>query len=267
VIVSLTFAEADAPADRWDVTLEEHSDQRLWGRRVGQLQPRHDHSDPFVFADVPAGRHAVLARREGYPTFRDVLEVAPGDARRSAGLTIPALAGTISGTLAFREERTPPTLLLQRDDRQVMALVEPDANGAFEFAHLPPGDYTLSRAPVASDRGAPLAPVHLEPGEHEVVHLHADAPEEKGYLVVLVVTDAGTPLATPDVWLERDGRVIDPHYDNDDGKSFAGAPGAYTLHAQYSGYRSVRKAVTMKSKENRSWQEILEPLVITMARQ
>jgi len=81
------------------------------------------------------------------------------------------------------------------------------------------------------------------------------------------VTERGLPLATPDVWLERDGQTIEPHFNTDDGKSFTGPPGTYTLHAQYPGYRSVRRTVEMKSRQDRTTQEIFRPLVVTMVRQ
>jgi hypothetical protein len=113
--------------------------------------------------------------------------------------------------------------------------------------------------------------VHLDPGEHKTVGIAArpDDPgyRSDGYLVVLLVTGQGLPLATPDVWLERAGQVIKPHFNTDDGKSFTGAPGTYVLHAKYPGFRTVETQVEMKSKQDRTMQDILKPVVITMSKQ
>jgi hypothetical protein len=61
--------------------------------------------------------------------------------------------------------------------------------------------------------------------------------------------------------------VIPPHFNTDDGKSFAGEPGPCVLHAEYPGYRPVQTTVELKSKQGHTTQEILAPLVVTMTRQ
>ncbi len=66
-------------------------------------------------------------------------------------------------------------------------------------------------------------------------------------------------------WLEKDGEIIEPHFDMDQSKSFAGETGDYTLHAEYPGYKTIQQKVTIKSKEKSNTQQVLEPIVITMS--
>jgi RNA polymerase sigma-70 factor (ECF subfamily) len=143
--------------------------------------------------------------------------------------------------------------------------------GTFAFRNLPPGQYILELGSVGAGRVS--APVHVDlgPAEHKAVQTNLAPAEgtraDSGVLVVHVVTQNGLLLATPDIWLERAGQVIEPSVDTDDRRHSAGEPGKYTLHAEYSGYRAVRTTVVMKSRQDRSVQEGREPLVITMIEQ
>ena len=82
----------------------------------------------------------------------------------------------------------------------------------------------------------------------------------------MVVTEQGLLLPGVEVWLERGGETIGPHFNTDKGKSFGGEAGQWFLHAEYPGYKSVRKKVTLKDVRQYNTQEILEPVVITMAK-
>jgi len=143
--------------------------------------------------------------------------------------------------------------------------------GTFEVKNLPAGRYVFGHAFASLERTWTLAEVTLGPQEHATIAIDADradaGPAAEGYLVVIVVTQDGVLLATPSVWLERAGRVIVPHFNTDDHKSFSGDPGPCVLHAEYPGYRPVQTTVEIKSKRGRTTQEILAPLVITMTRQ
>ena len=270
VTVALVGADPAVPLEGWHTVLQEYHETEFWGRRVGQLQPRSDHLDPFTFAGVPAGVYEAVASRKDYPSIRELFEVEPGQKSHNMVMTIPSGSAAVSGTLTSTQREQQPALMLRSEDQRITAQVQPGADGSFAFSHLPPGDYIIGRASVAMSRTSRLAPVRLGPEEHKTIDISVD-PDDAGLsgdggLVVLVVTPDGLPLATPDVWLERDGQVIEPHFNTDDGKSFTGEPGGtYTLRAEYPGYRSARMTVRMKSKRDWTMQEALQPLVITMA--
>ncbi len=263
VTVDLVFADESIPVDRWDVQLYEAAARGSLSRQVGQLKSRLNHSDPFVFSGIGAGDYTVVVSREGYPTLRDRLRVEPGQLHSATAVTVPSGAGRLSGQIVSSEEGEPWPLWLQSADGRIEMSVTPGADGAFEVDHLPAGEYCLSHSRLAP----PLARVHLGAGGHETVRIQVNPVDDHGYLVVLIVTPEGLPLATSDVWLERRGQIIEPHFNTDDGKSFAGAPGTYALCAHYPGFRPVRQTVELKSREGRTIQAVLEPLVITMRRE
>ena len=264
VTVELIVADDTMRPGPRNVTIRECHTIGLAGRRVGRLQIRRDDSDPFVFSGLGVGQYEVLVTRQGYPTVRQLLEIAPGQTHSSVVVTIPSGTGRISGTVVSAEGARPLPLLLQSEDGRVGALVTPDAVGAFELAHLPAGDYRFMYPMDALSNTAALARVHLDSGAHKTIRAEAEYEEDRGYLAVLIVTPAGLPLATPGVWLERGEEIIEPYFDADDGKSFTGPPGVYTLCAQYPGYEPVRQVVALRAIEGRTPQEIFEPLVIAM---
>ncbi len=263
VTVDLVFVDESIPVDRWDVHLYEVTPRGSLSRQVGQLKPRMDHSDPFVFAGIGAGDYDVVVSRQGYPTIRDGLRVEPGQSHAAIAVAIPSGTGRISGEVVFSSDSRTRTVLLQSDDGRIATTVALDPDGSFEVEHLPAGEYRLWYSRLEPS----VASVHLVAGGHETVHIVAGPSDERGQLRVLIVTAEGWPLATPDVWLERGGRVIEPSYNNDDITAFGGAPGTYTLCAHYPGFRSVRQTVELTPVDGRTTQEVLKPLVVTMHRE
>lgn len=261
-MVELLFTDETMPVDRWDVSLCERRDGTL-SRQVGQLRPRREPSEPFVFGALSAGEYDVVVSREGYPTIRERLEIAPGQSQAMMMVTIPSGDGRISGEVVSSSDSESWPLTLQSEDGRIDMSVTPGADGTFEIEHLPEGEYSFS----LSRLDPALARVKLAPGGHETVRIEANPVDEHGYLRVLIVTDEGVPLATPDVWLERGGRVVGAVYNNDDATAFTPAPGTYTLCVHAPGFRSVRQSVELRRREGRTTQEVLEPLVIIMPRE
>jgi hypothetical protein len=146
--------------------------------------------------------------------------------------------------------------------------IRPAADGSYKIGNLPFGDYIIGKTAVALSRQSKLKEVSLSANEHKNLNIEIGdiGKGYDGYLVVLVVTEEGLPLAGTDVWLERAGETVVPHFDGDKSKSLKGEPGEWILHARYPGYKSVRRKVAMKSKKEYNTQEILKPVVITMSR-
>jgi len=262
VTVELLFADETMPIDRWDVSLYER-DESLLSRQVGRLRFRRKPSEPFVFGTLSAGQFEVVVSREGYPTIRERLEIAVGQSQAMIAVTIPSGDGRISGEVVSWSDSEPWPLTLQSADGRIEMSVTPGADGTFEIEHLPEGEYLFSLSRLDSA----LACVKLARRGHEAVRIEANPVDEHGYLRVLIVTEAGVPLATPDVWFERDGRVVEAYYNSDDGTTFAAPRGTYTLCVHAPGFRSVRQRVDLRTREGRTTQEVLEPMVITMSRE
>ena len=137
--------------------------------------------------------------------------------------------------------------------------------------HLPAGDYILGRTHVGNNRHSHLQDITLRPGEQKTLDLVYDDQDSglpgDGHLVVLVVDEQGHPIATPDVWMEQNGQIIDPIFNTDDGKSFAGSVGSAKLYVEYTGYQTACETVLLKSSEDNNTQEILRPHVVVLKKQ
>jgi protocatechuate 3,4-dioxygenase beta subunit len=270
VTVDMVMENAAMSPEGWGVVLQGQDERHSWARPVGLLRPRSEHSEPFVFSHVPAGRFEALAQREGYPTVHLPFEVTAGQRPGRILMTIPAGSASISGKVTSANAER-PRLVLRSADERITAKVAVNPDGTFEVKNLPAGRYTVLHTLATRASSSALAEVALGPREHKTIVVDGDradaGPNADGYLVVIVVTQDGIPLATPSVWLELAGRVILPHFNTDDGKSFAGYPGLYVLHAEYPGYRPVQTTVELKSRQGRTVQDTLAPLIITMIRQ
>ena len=268
VAVTLVPEDPTLSLASWEVGIQEYHEDCFSGRSVGQLRRRDDLADSFIFRALAAGRYEAVARREGYPSVREVLEIDPGQDRRDVRLIVPAGSASLSGQIYSGASGWPKALMLRSLDQRITTQLRAASDGTFMVNHLPAGQYVIGRSSSLRSRRSILATVTLGRAEHKDILLRTtpiDTQErDRGSLHVTVVTEAGLPLATPDIWLERQGQIIEPIADTDDRKGFWGSPGTYTLHVHYPGYRSVRQVVEMKPMEGRTTREVLEPLIITM---
>ncbi len=254
---------------QWDVFVQRYSWKEFWGTKAGQALPREDINDPYTFSKLSPGKYEIIANRQNYPTIRKVFEVEQGQKTQSIDLQIPASSASLSGKIIPYDLNRPQSpLLLRSADQTITMDIRPDSDGSYKVGNLPFGDYIIGKASVALSRQSKLKEVRLAANEHKNLNIEIPDVEKSqdGYLVVMVVTEDGLPLAGTDVWLERAGETIIPHFEGDKSKSLKGEPGEWILHARYPGYKSVRRKVTMKSKEEYNTQEILKPVVITMSK-
>ena len=82
----------------------------------------------------------------------------------------------------------------------------------------------------------------------------------------MVVNSEGLPLATHDVWLERQGRVVPPYHSSEEMTLFRGEPGVYTLHARHPGYQSVQTTVRIEAKTERVSEDTPRHTVVEMVK-
>jgi hypothetical protein len=253
--------------DQLDVYVQKYDEKMFYGRRVGQLSPRTDPNDPYIFLNMAPGTYEAIGRRPGCPTIHKVFEITQGHKQSDVDLWVPAGSASLSGKIVPSDpkERQMP-LMLRSISQEVTMGIQPAGDGSYEIGNLPAGDYIIGRASVALSRQSKIKEVNLKSGENKKLDIEVDSVGKKygGYLVVVIVTEEGLPLSGTNVWLEKGGQTITPHFDSDKSKSFAGDAGEYTLYAEYPGYRKIQQRVSIKSKEGLSTQEILKPVVITM---
>ncbi len=269
VVIKITAENPEESLNQLAVHIQKYDEKVFYGSKAGQLLPRVESNDPYIFHNMAPGIYEVIARRSGYPTIHKVFEIKQDQKKCNVDLWIPAGFASLSGKVVPsdpKELRIP--LMLRSISQEITMGIQPAADGSYEIWNLPDGDYIIGRASGALSRESIIKEVSLKSGENKKLDIEVDTIVKQygGYLVVVVVTEEGLPLAGTKVWLEKSGVIIETHFDSDKSKSFAGDAGEYILVAEHPGYRKIRQNVNIKSKEGLSTQEILTPIVITMSK-
>ncbi len=270
VIIRINAESPDESLNQLDVYIHRYDEKVFYDSKAGQLLPRAEPNDPYIFHNLSPGIYEAIARRPGYPTIHKVFEIKQGQKQYDVNLWIPVGSATLSGKIIPSDPKELQIPLILRSINQEITMgIRPAADGSYEIGDLPAGDYIIGRASVALSRQSRIKEVSLRTGENKKLDIEVDRVgiEYGGYLVVMVVTEEGLPLAGTNLWLEKGGNIIEPLFDSDKNISFAGDMGEYTLHAEYPGYREIQQRVNLKSQEGLSTQEILKPVVITMFKQ
>ncbi|NIP25564.1 MAG: hypothetical protein GWN67_14305 [Phycisphaerae bacterium] len=268
VTVEIVAENPTEQLDQLEVFIQRYNWKQFWGTKAGQILPRQDVNEPYTFSNLTPGNYEIIATRQNYPTIRKVFEIEQGQKIHRIDLWIPAGSASLSGKIIPHDPNIPQSLLLRSVDQTITMDIRPAADGSYKIANLPFGDYIIGKTAVALSRQSTLKEVSLGAGEHKNLDIEIGDIQKgnDGYLVVLVVTEDGLPLAGTDVWLQRVDETVFPHFEGDKSKSLKGEPGEWILNARYPGYKSVRQKVIMKSKKEYNTQEILKPVVITMSK-
>ncbi|MFC1677994.1 sigma-70 family RNA polymerase sigma factor [Planctomycetota bacterium] len=269
VTIGIATENPNESLSQLDVYVQDYDEKMYYGRKVGQLSPRTEPNAPYVFSNITHGKYEAIVRRSGYPTIHKVFEVERGQEKYNVDLWIPAGSASLSGKIIPSDPKELQMPLMLRSVSQEITMgIQPAADGSYEIGNLPAGDYIIGRASVALSRQSKIKEVRLKSGENKKFDIEVDSIGRKygGYLVVVIVTEEGLPLAGAKVWLEKGGDIIEPHFDSDKSTSFAGDAGEYILYAEYPGYRNIQQKVRFKSTEGLNTQEILKPVVITMSK-
>jgi RNA polymerase sigma factor (sigma-70 family) len=263
--IEVTAEKPNETLGQLEISIQRYSEKEFWGRRAGRLLPRSGANDKYVFSNLTSGIYEVIAKRQSYPSVRKVFTIERGQYEHEIDLLIPAGSSSLSGKIVGSESAR---LMLRNVDQTLTMEVVQSADGSYAIENLPADDYIIGRARVALGRQSKIKEVSLKSGENKTLDIEVESIGRKdgGYLVVMVVTEGGLPLAGAKAWLGKGGDIIEPHFDSDKSKSFAGDAGEYVLYAEYPGYIKIQQRVNIKPKEGLSTQEILEPLVITMSK-
>jgi protocatechuate 3,4-dioxygenase beta subunit len=267
LVIDILAENPNESLDQLDVSLQRYDEQMFHGPKAGQLKTRNEATDPYVFSNLAPGKYELIAQRTGYPSTHKVIEVLQGQTTCNTELLIPSGSASLSGKVIYPvSEKYPRPLRLRSVNQEITAIIQPGADRNYEIKNLPAGQYIFGYTSVALSRQSNIKELKLKEGENKKLDIEVDdiGRNHGGYLIVVVVTEEGLPLTGTNVWLEKDGDDIMPHFNSGKGQSFSGDAGEYTLHAEYPGYREIQQKVNIKSKEGLTTQEILKPLVITM---
>ncbi|HUW21015.1 MAG TPA: sigma-70 family RNA polymerase sigma factor [Sedimentisphaerales bacterium] len=270
VTIELTGDDPHHPIAEWQVYVQKYDPESgsPWAGKVGRLAESSHTTDPYTFSNIPPGDYEAVANCQGQRWIHKRFQIEQGHENYSVSLRIPSGSAALAGTVKFpQSDDGPPEMTLRAPDHDVAVFIKPAPDGTFSVENLPQGKYLVARG---HSRTATLSEITLSAGQSKTVDIDLGGDREQrsdGYMVVVVVAEDGQPLAGAQVWLEKPGRLINPHFDTDVGKSLQGEPGEYTLHVQYPGYTPVKQQVYMKSRKEFNIQQILDPVVITMSRQ
>ncbi|HUT30028.1 MAG TPA: sigma-70 family RNA polymerase sigma factor [Sedimentisphaerales bacterium] len=270
VTINLTGEDPAHPIAEWQIYVQKYNPElgSPWAGKVGRLAERSQTRDPYTFSNIPPGDYEAVANCQGQRWIHKHFQVEQGHESYSLSLRIPSGSAALAGTVKFpQSDDGPPEMTLRAPDHDLAVFVKPAPDGSFRVENLPAGRYLVARG---HSRTAMLSEITLSAGQSKTVDIDLSGDREQrsdGYMVVVVVAEDGQPLAGADVWLEKPGRLINPHFDTDVGKSLQGEPGEYALHVQYPAYTPVKQQVNMKSRKEFNTQQILDPVVITMSKQ
>lgn len=223
--VTVVAADGSTPAPNVDLTLElerksGEQDSNFGFESSDQRKATSDASGRAELADLPAGRHTLVARRTVLVSVRAEVVVAADSAQLQQRLVLPAV-GELRGRL-IAQPRLDPTSLsiaveptgMSEDDRwELEALVDRDPSGAMS-AVATDGSFHIGPLPAQTLRVRLQLPQVMVPTQHGAtglpgpsrvigeIAIRAGAPTEQEFDVTsfvpgsveLRVTRAGKPL-------------------------------------------------------------------------
>ena len=181
-----------------DVHIQKYNEKTFYGRKVGQLEPRIDPNTPHIFSNMAPGMYEVIAQRSEYPTIHKVFEIEQNQKKCHVDLWIPAGSASLSGKIIPsdpKEFQSP--LRLRKISQEITMGIYPETDGSYEIGKLPSGDYIVGKASVALSRQSNIKEISLKSGENKKLDIEVDSigSKNEGYLVVMIVTEEGLPLA------------------------------------------------------------------------
>lgn len=252
-LVKLIVPVAGLPKDELSkvrVSLQEYSPRWPFGNSVGVLQPRQQHTDPFIFEFLPPGRYEVVCRRADNLTLRKVVDLSTEDSNPQVRMEWPAATGTLEvrlhDALCGPTGCTDPPNLWSTDGR-FHANVYPREGTSVRYENLPTGDYYLAKADT---RDPPrVLEFSLAPNAEKVLQLsdknYQPPPHKVGMLVVQCYTPAGIPLEGCKIEMHSDSGSIQENSSQHGRTNLIGDPGEYKMTVSYPGFQPVEQLVNM----------------------
>lgn len=265
VIVKATMTVADAPFGTVTVTSDPPG-ARLFvdGEDSGKTTP--------ATLSLPPSRHAIALTLDSYLTARDIVDV-PAGGRVAVHLPLTRQdRGMLTGTVYDRFGNAPFGAAVQLRDGHgnLVATTRTTAFGAFWFANLPPGIYTVTaEASIAGTREVAYSdPLTVVSGQRTHTTLVLFPADLLGDVEGVVQTPSGRPIADAQVAVLYYAAGLDfvltsrrVRTDEQGRFLFVGLPAAQqVLIARKVGYQAVQGQVTPQRNQRVSVTITLAPL-------
>lgn len=219
--------------------------QRLWSASAGIASPPSKAGDPYLIKSIAPGRYTLSVRRRDQVFWQQSAELDPAKNRWELSLDLPASKANVSGRIRGVGART---LVLCREQKDVIAVVQLGSGGAFRVEHLPAGRYWIGDLSSALYDLPPLAEFSLRDDEEKILDLDLSEVQDahKGFVLVQVVDEAGLPCDNAQIRLDGPHGPVGLVYSEEAGQGFLTMPGPHTLYVQAAGCRPVVRRLNVR---------------------
>ncbi|MHC4154899.1 MAG: hypothetical protein ACYST6_08265 [Planctomycetota bacterium] len=243
ILIQVKAFDANEPLDNISQIVIQKG-REITGQMVGPATPVAGKKGLYSLESLGPGEYTATVYRTGLPMIREKLEIEEGQQKPALTLQLPRGTASVSGLIS-RQSQLP--LVIVSADQRIIAALEADSDGRYKVEHLPAGRYTVTRWPADEGIGSPMQ-FTLSEGENRKFDIDVSrlAEPQVAFLVVQAVNEDGLVLTEADLWLEREGKYIEPTQKSSHGHAFMTQAGEYTLHVTCSGYEEVTRNVSLE---------------------
>jgi hypothetical protein len=252
VVVRCEGLDHSSDAEPARITLNQFDSHWISFQEAGVLAPRSGDNAPYVFEHVPPGKYEVTSYRQEWPAVRQVVEVTSEKMEPTVTLRLPTGTATVRCQVdraVSEAEGSIGALKMWNKDRTLMTYLLPKEEGMFAGAHIPAGDYVLTKQDVRNFDV--LAAFSVKDGETKTVEINSQnvlaAVQPRGFLQVRVLTPDGVPLPGCEIQVAGPQDKLTPTSAQSGVVTWQGKPGNYDLSVSYPGFEPLRQTVEVKS--------------------
>jgi|GEM_PF-724540 len=219
--------------------------KRLWSASAGIASSPSKPGDPYIIRSVEPGQYTLNVRRADQVYWQQPVQLDPAKRPWTLSLDLPVSKASVSGRIRGIGART---LVLCREQRDVIAVVQLGPAGVCRVEHLPAGRYWVGDFASALHDLPPLAEFDLREGEDKILDLDLSATQEvqTGFVRVQVVDEAALAIDNAQIRLEGPQGPVLPVYSEETGQGFLTVAGPHTLHVQAAGRRPVVRKLNVR---------------------
>jgi protocatechuate 3,4-dioxygenase beta subunit len=223
---------------------------------------RQSKEDPFLFRDVPVGKHALTLRRPRKLGLRQMIQVT-GPGEHSMTIDVPQGTASLRGKVERFRSGQNRFLQLESKDQRLFADIGIQPDGSFEIDELPAGDYSLKQ--LSGTDPDPLAAFSVADGEKKSISMPALGSSRKIVVRVRPYTADGLPLPGCNVTLVGAQGDVPRRSVHPEESLFVTEPGPYRVSASYPGFAPTTKQIDVKAARHTPWGSEDE-LAVTLVR-
>ncbi len=219
----------------------------LWSASAGIAESPATPGDPYVIRHIQPGRYDLTIKRRDQVCWRKTIELDRAHSRLELPLDLPAWKASVSVRMQGAGART---FVLCREQKDVVALLQPDQSGVCHVSHLPAGQYWIGDISSALYDLPPITRFGLQEQEEKLLNLDLSTAQagQTGFVIVQAVDEAGWLCDAARIQLEGPLGPVEPLPSADTGRGpgFLTVPGPHTLQVRAAGYQAAARTLNVK---------------------